>query len=135
MDTSKKRARRAYRGGWELLTAVGLVLFVCVALSRRVPSIPTATSAEETRRVLPHGRTVFDRVHGSVVTPDTAIPPTLVQQGPLRLLLSTHNRLFYYTPDTGDEETLHEYQVRISPCHLPPCTAVLQPRLCNTWQQ
>jgi hypothetical protein len=34
----------------------------------------------------------------------------------LRLLLCTHNRLFWYFPHTGTEEALHEHEVRSHRC-------------------
>lgn len=108
-DRTSRRAPRASRGGWELLIIIVVVLVLCVSLSQlskdlgKVPSDPN-----EPQRVLPHGHTVFNRFQRLAVdTYHHSAPAT----PPLQLLLSTHNRLFHYSPDSGEERTLHENEV------------------------
>ena len=93
------------RGGRELFLILGVVvvLFLCLSF------VPTPSFSNKHVKEV-HTTRIYPK---DIVTSSLPIPS-------LKVLLSTHNRLFWYFPDTGVEVTLHDGQVLLTPRIMKP---------------
>lgn len=87
-------------------------LFLAGALGCWVLAQLAPASGTDPARVMPKGTRFLDGFLGPAHTADDTDVVASQPEHPLRLLLATHNRLFWFCPGTGEETAVHSGQVR-----------------------
>jgi hypothetical protein len=103
---------RGKRHAVQAVLLLGMATLVAFwAVVQLTPPIELGHESEH-NGVKPKGNRMIERMSSSIIHTETNHP-----REPTRMLLSTHNRLFWYYPETKKEVDVHKGQVRDLPEH------------------